>query len=231
MDFDNLSEKELLKACIQRNEEAWNAFVKKYESPIYSTIEKTLITYNSYFLYHDMDDIYHEVFLSLHENNYRKLRQYEGKNNCKVATWLKVVTKRLTINYIIKSVKRQKKYKPLEVDPPGPQDPHEDPIVIEYKEILEKLIKDWTSKEKEIFDLNLENNSPEEITKKILEELVKELNPKERRFYKLHYEEKLSPKEIAEKMGRKVGTVYSYKSRITEKFKKIAKKKDLLQDN
>jgi RNA polymerase sigma factor (sigma-70 family) len=61
--------------------------------------------------------------------------------------------------------------------------------------------------------------------------LVKELNPKERRFYKLHYEEKLSPKEIAEKMGRKVGTVYSYKSRITEKFKKIAKKKDLLQDN
>ncbi len=32
MDFDNLSEKELLDTCIQGSKEAWDAFVEKYTS-------------------------------------------------------------------------------------------------------------------------------------------------------------------------------------------------------
>jgi DNA-directed RNA polymerase specialized sigma24 family protein len=61
--------------------------------------------------------------------------------------------------------------------------------------------------------------------------LVKELNLNERLFYKLYYEDELPPMEIAEIMGREVSTVHSYNYRIKDKFKKIPKKKGLLQDN
>ena len=37
--------------------------------------------------------------------------------------------------------------------------------------------------------------------------------------------------KIAEIMGREVSTVHSYNYRIKDKFKKIPKKKGLLQDN
>ena len=206
MDFDNLSEKELLKACIQRNEEAWNAFVKKYESPIYSTIEKTLITYNSYFLYHDMDDIYHEVFLSLHENNYRKLRQYEGKNGCTVSSWLALVTNRFTINHI----KKAKRSKHIEGDPPGNVDVRERVSNPQPQPGDELSVKE-----------SLE----------ILKELVNNLKVDDKLFIKLYYEKELPPEEIAEILKCEVSTIYSRKNRIKEKLQKIAKKKNLLQDN
>ena len=102
MDFDNCSDKELLGECIQGNKEAWNAFVEKYTKLIYHTINRTFEFCNAVHLTQDSSDIHNKVFLSLIENNYKKLRQLEGKNGCAVASWLSVVTKNLTINYIKK---------------------------------------------------------------------------------------------------------------------------------
>jgi|TARA_B100002003_G_scaffold185121_1_gene173498 hypothetical protein len=42
MDFDNLSEKELINTCIQESKEAWDAFVEKYTELIYHAINKLL---------------------------------------------------------------------------------------------------------------------------------------------------------------------------------------------
>ncbi len=86
MDIDNLSEKELLNACVQGNKKAWDAFVEQYTNLVYHTINKTLKTYSSDLLYQAVSDIHNSVFLSLIENDYRKLKQYEGRNGCTVSS-------------------------------------------------------------------------------------------------------------------------------------------------
>ena len=103
MDSTKPSEKELLNACVQGSKEAWDTFVEKYTNLIYHAINKTLKTYYADHLYQDINDIHNNVFLSLMKNDYRKLRQYEGRNGCTVSSWLMIVTTNFTLNFIKKS--------------------------------------------------------------------------------------------------------------------------------
>ena len=148
MDIDNLSEKELLKECVQENKEAWNTFVERYSNLIYHTINKTLKTYHADHLYQDSSDIHNNVFLSLMENNYRKLRQYKGRNGCTVSSWLMVVTSNFTLNFI----KKQKQHIPIEDNNADninviknisiSQQPDEELSEKEYREVFKELIND-----------------------------------------------------------------------------------------
>ena len=147
MDFDSLSEKELLNTCIQGNKDAWDAFVERYTNLIYHAINKTLKTYHADSLYQEINDIHNNVFLSLMENDYKKLRQYEGINGCTVSSWLIVVTTNSTLNII----KRQKSYIPIDdatgdsmgviekISNPQPL-PEEELTDVEYGKIFKELI-------------------------------------------------------------------------------------------
>jgi len=203
MNSDSLSEKELLNTCIQGKKEAWDAFVEKYTNLIYDTIYKTLKTYHANSLYQDVDDIHGDVFRSLMENDYKKLRQYEGRNGCTVLSWLRAVTSNFTLNII----NRQKSYIPLD-DATG-----------DRMGVIEKISDPQ------------QQQPDEELSKKeygkILKELIKGLNTNDRLFLKLYYEEELPPEEIAEILKLTVSTVYSKKNRINEKLKKIAKKRKI----
>ena len=205
MDFDNLSEKELLNTCIQGSKEAWDAFVEKYTNLTYHTINKTFKTNTSDFFYQDITDIHNNVFLSLMENDYRKLKQYEGKNGCTVSSWLLVVTRNLALNYI----KKLKTYIPLEDD------------TSDSANVIETVPDPQQQPDEELS----KNESWE-----MLKELIKDLNSKDVLFLKLCYEEELPPEEIAEMLSITVNNVYTRKKRIRENLIKIAKKKDLLQE-
>lgn len=206
MDFDRLSEKELLNACIQANKEAWDAFVEKYTNLIYHTINKILKTYQVDSFCQDINDIHNNIFLSLMENDYKKLKQYEGRNGCTVSSWLMVVTTNFTLNFI----KRQRQHMPIENN------------TTDNMDVIERVSNPQPLPEEKLTDVEYG---------KILKELIKDLNTNDRLFLKLYYEKELPPEEIAEILNLTVSTVYSKKNRIREKLKKIAKKKDLLQDN
>mgnify|MGYP003488164261 FL=1 len=205
MDIDNLSEKELLKECVQENKEAWNTFVERYSNLIYHTINKTLKTYHADHLYQDSSDIHNNVFLSLMENNYRKLRQYKGRNGCTVSSCLMVVTSNFTLNFI----KKQKQHIPIE-------DNNADNINV-------------------IKNISISQQPDEELSEKeyreVFKELINDLNANDMLFLKLYYEKELSPEEIAEILNLTVSTVYSKKNRIREKLQKISKKRNILQGN
>ncbi|ODS31605.1 MAG: RNA polymerase sigma factor [Candidatus Scalindua rubra] len=206
MDFDKLSEKELLNACIQGSKEAWDAFVEKYTNLIYHTINKTLKIYYADHLYQDSSDIHNDVFLSLMENNWKKLRQYEGRNGCTVSSWLMVVTTNFTLNFI----KKQKQRIPIEDN------------TTDNMDVIEKVS-------------NPQQQPDEELSEKeygeVFKELINDLNANDMLFLKLYYEKELPPEEIAEMLNLTVSTVYSKKNRIIEKLIKIAKKKNILQEN
>ena len=204
MDFDSLSEKELLIECIQGRKQAWDAFVEKYKNLIYHTIYKTLKGFHT-----DTDDICNSVFLSLMENDYKKLKQYKGKNGCKVPSWLSKVTTNFTLNYI----KKQKKYKPIEDD------------TTDNVDVIGKVSDPQQQPDEELL-----KKESEEMRKKLVKVLVKDLNAKDKLFLELSYGKKLPPGKIAEILSITVDNVYSKKNRIIEKLRKTAKNENLLQD-
>jgi len=207
--FLKSDEEKMLNACIQGSKEAWDAFVEKYTKLIYHAINKTLESYNAEHLYQDSSDIHNSVLLSLWNDDFRKLKQYKGKNGCTVSSWLMVVTTNFTLNYI----KKQKKYKPIEDD------------TTDNVDVIERVSDPQQQPSEELLKKEFE-----EMRKKLVKVLVKDLNANDKLFLELSYERKLPPEEIAEILGVAVNNVYSKKNRIIEKLKKTAKKKNLLQD-
>ena len=205
MDANSLSEKDMLNACLTGDKNAWDAFVEKYTNLIYYTLHKTLKTYYSDFLYQDVEDIHNSIFLSLMENDYKKLKQYKGINNCSVSSWLMVVTANFTLNFI----KKHKSNIPIE------NNSNDNKNIIDNHSIPQAQPDDEL--------VSIEHD-------KILRELTKELNPNDRLFLKLYYEKELPPEEIAEILNLSVSAIYSKKNRITGKLKKIAKKNKILQE-
>lgn len=203
MDAESLSEKELLEACIQGCKESWDTFVRKYTNLIHHTIKKVLSTYKVDSHYQDTHDIHNNLILSLIEDNYKKLRQYEGRNACTVSSWLVVVTSNFVLNFI----KKQKQH------------------------ILNNTTDNVY--EIEVFSGSQEQQPDEGLLEKereeLFEELIYGLNANDMLFLELYYRKELPPESIAEILRITVNAVYSKKTRIREKLIKIAKKKDLLQ--
>ena len=100
--MDNKRDKYRLSECLNGDPEAWNWFVDKFSSLVYWTIKRKLFRYGYYYLVHDVDDIYQNVFSSIWEN--RDLENLKDRD--KIEPWLIVVTSNLTIDYIRK---RQRK--------------------------------------------------------------------------------------------------------------------------
>ena len=184
---------------INGNKAAWDSFVERYTNLIYHTINKILRLHNSDLLYDDIEDIHNSIFLLLMENNYRKLRQYKGIDNCSVSSWIMVITTNFTINHIT----RRKTFVSLDS-----QDPEKG------QSALEALPDDSALPSERLTDKEQAN---------LLQELMSELKPNDKLFLKYYYEDELPPEEIASIMHLTVSAVYSKKSRIIDKLRNIAK--------
>ncbi len=209
MNFNKYSEKELLTACIQGDKKAWYIFVEKYTDLVYHTIHKTLNIYHPEFLYQELEDIHNSIFLSLIDNDYKKLRQYKGINGCTVSSWIRIIATNSVLNFIKKGSK-------IHVSFEDTSDENEkktltDTISDPQPSVIEKITESEQAA--------------------LLVELMEGLKSNDRLFLKYYYEEELPPEEIAEIMNITVSAIYSKKSRIIDKLKKIAKKKKILQEN
>ncbi len=207
MNFDKYSEKELLTACIQGDKKAWNVFVEKYTDLVYHTIHKTLNIYHPDFLYRELEDIHNSIFLSLIDNDYKKLRQYKGINGCTVSSWIRIIATNAVLNFIKKGSKTHISFE----DTPDENKALTYTISDPQPSVIEQIAES------------------EQVA--LLGELMEGLKSNDRLFLKYYYEEELPPEEIAEIMNITVSAIYSKKSRIIDKLKKIAKKKKILQEN
>ena len=98
----SFSDKELLDACLRGNKIAWDYLVRKFAGLIYRTIEQTLRASNYTNLTEELPDLVNSVFVALLENDCKKLRQYRGKNGCTLASWIRIVSVRHSIDYMRK---------------------------------------------------------------------------------------------------------------------------------
>lgn len=204
MTDQSISEQELLQKCIHGEKKAWDQFVDKFTNLVYHTIQKTLRIYNPNFLYQDIEDLHNSVFLSLIEEDCKKLRQYKGINGCSVSSWIMVITTNTAMNFIT----RRKEHISL--------DEHGD-----RSKSLGETIADP--------QLSILDQIEESERTALLRDLIGELKANDRLFLQYYYIEEMPPEEIAAIMNITVSAIYSKKSRIVDKLKEIAKKKNILQ--
>jgi len=95
-------EKTLIAGCVKGEKTAWDAFVQQYSNLVYHTIRKTLTLHHTESRDEVIEDLYQEFFISVLQNNCRKLSQFRGDGGCSLASWLRVVVSRLTIDFLRK---------------------------------------------------------------------------------------------------------------------------------
>lgn len=95
-------EKILIAGCLKREKAAWDAFVLQYSSLVYHMIKKTLAGYHAEASSELVEDLFQDFFLSLVSDDFKKLSQFRGDHGCSLATWLRVLAARLTIDFLRK---------------------------------------------------------------------------------------------------------------------------------
>jgi RNA polymerase sigma factor (sigma-70 family) len=95
-------EKTLLAGCLAGEKAAWDAFVLEYSKLVYHAIVSTFRLYHADPQSLLVEDLYQEFFVSMLQNDFRKLRQFRGDKGCTLASWLKLVATRLTIDLLRK---------------------------------------------------------------------------------------------------------------------------------
>ena len=171
-------------------------FVEKYSRLICHAIVNTLNKYSTAPENQVVDDLFHTVFLSLIEKNYKKLRQFQWK--CKLSSWLHIIAVRTTIDYL----RKQSKHLSLNGE------------TQEEISLKENIISENPLPSK-LFE--------QEEEKRIFEQIKNDMSSTERLFIELCYCRELSSSEIAKTMNTSTNNVYQLKSRVREKLKKLVK--------
>ena len=187
----------LVERCIKQDKKAWDAFVKKYNRLISHSIAQTLKRYYFPFENQIVEDLFHSVFLSLIENDCKKLRQFRWR--CSLSSWLHVIAARITIDYLRKQS-------------PG--------LSLNGETDDEIPLKDKLTNGNPLPDEMLEHKEE----KVIFEQIKKSLTKRELVFLELYYSRELSPIEISKILNTTENNVYQLKSLVRKKMKNVVGK-------
>jgi len=96
-------EKILLAGCIRGDKACWDAFVLQYSALVYHTIKKTASLHQAKTPHDFADDLFQEIFVSLIKDDFLQLRRFRGDNGCTLASWLRMIVARRTIDMLRKT--------------------------------------------------------------------------------------------------------------------------------
>ena len=185
---------ELIVQCVSGRQEALEAFVCQYSDLIYRSIQHTLKVKHVSYTVQDVEDLHHSAFLQLLDRNCRKLGQYEGKNGCRLSSWLRVVIARMVLNQIRKkghgTLAWQKKQVPLDHMAELKSDDADAVSVIEKLERMQLLGRS-----------------------------IRRLSLRDQQFVHLYFDQDLPPVEVAGIMDLTIQNVYTIKHRVIQRLK------------
>ncbi len=93
-----IDDKVLLKRVLDHETGAFEAFLERYRSLVFSVLYGKGFGFPRDY----MEDIYQSFVVALTHRDYHRLRSYEGRNNCSVATFLQIVTTRFALDELRK---------------------------------------------------------------------------------------------------------------------------------
>ena len=196
---DELLDRELLTRCISRGDEnAWEQFVRAYSRLIWSAIHRTFKASSFIYSPEDVEDLYSSLVVSLLEDDFRKLRQYQARNSCSLSTWLTVVTVRKTIDHM-----RRQRTRPHAMM--CPDDGSVAETIADNGQNIEQFL------------IHAQENET-------LARSIDSLTNGDRQVYDLLYQRGLTPEAAARDMGTSAAAIYTRKHRLIEKLKKSLEK-------
>lgn len=191
MDEDKLRQK-----CLAGDHAAAEEFVRRYSDLVYRTVQYTLLNRNMPFVPEDISDLHNTIFLEFFEKDCKKLAQFEGRNGCRLATWVRLVAMRIVLNHLRKR--------------------GVDSISGRRQMVGADYIRELQAENREALEV-LEQ--AEQVA--LLESCIRQLPAKYRLFFKLHCECELSAPEIAQAMQISIDNVYTVKHRGIKKLQEI----------
>ena len=195
---------ELIQGCISGDKDSWDQFAERFSRLIYDSILRTFRKYGKDIDNDTVDDLHNDVFVSLLDNQYKALKIFEGRNGCQLASYIRTISVRKTIDFL-------RKLRPTtSIEADGEREDGGDPRLREKLSVSEA---DESVKQYEMTEIS--------------EILLNELKEEERRFCQMMFTEKQSPEDIADKLNISVDNVYVRKQRILNKLKEIARNKNI----
>ncbi len=160
-------EQNVLAGCLRGEKPAWDAFVLQYSNLVYHTIKKTFSLYHTEAGSEQLEDLYQDFFVSLLRDDFKKLRQFRGDRGCTLASWLRVVASRLTIDVLRKQAPSM-----VEVKDSLSADPSDNPdaslIAQEDEKLLARALEALSPKDRIFVDLYFRQSLPPEEIASIL---------------------------------------------------------------
>ena len=95
-------EQSLIAGCVRGEKAAWDAFVEQYAKLVYHTIKITANFRQAETPPDFADDLFQEIFLTLVTDDFAQLRRFRGDNGCTLASWLRMIAARRTIDHLRK---------------------------------------------------------------------------------------------------------------------------------
>jgi RNA polymerase sigma-70 factor, ECF subfamily len=150
-------EKELLVGCLRGDQTAWHDFVRQYSGLIYHTIKTTLGLHHFDPSPPLVDDLFQDIFLSLLKDDFAELRRFRGDHGCTLASWLRMIATRRTIDHLRKS-----KFPAELLEDPldHPAETQERLLDNEQSELLAKAVLNLPPHERIIIDLFFREGLP-----------------------------------------------------------------------
>jgi len=198
-----MNDVDFVQKCISGDSQALEDFVIQYSRLIYNYIIVILQRKNPNLnTPENIKDIFQNIFLSLIKDNFRKLRSYEGKNGCSLASWLRQVT----INYAIDYMRRYRTAMCIDQ-------------VNDYESLKYLVTEDKTV---------IMSMLSEEERLLSLQKCIEILDIDEKFLIELHFNRGLSLGAVKELFRNSRGTIDMYKSRVISKLRKCFREKGFI---
>lgn len=162
----DIAEDELLRRCIEGDQPTWNIFVERYSKLIYHTIYKTLRVNNKPTSPDDVNDLFQEIFASFCAHNCKKLRMFDPQKGASLASWIRIIALRMTIDHLRKSKELiSLENMPTELSQEGTQS---EMMERESQSYLRDLLEELPAKDKLLIELSYMRELPPEEVAQIL---------------------------------------------------------------
>jgi len=189
------TDKELLKACFNSDRAAMEEFIRKFSKLVYYSIHQAFKIKSISPQPEEIEDLFGDIFLSLFESDFTRLRSFKGRNGCSLASWIRLISSRRSIDYMRERGRNHS-----------------------VRQMEDFAIEEHTSAD------NPEDELFEKERASLASEIVSTLPPDDLVFLSLYYEQELDPEKIADILHVSVGTVYSKKHRLQDKLRRMLKK-------
>jgi RNA polymerase sigma factor (sigma-70 family) len=187
-------DRRILSRCFSGDRTASELFVQRFSDLVYRSVQHALRVRDIPFSRADVEDLHNTVFLELFDRDCRKLRQYEGRNGCSLASWIRLIAVRTVVNHLRKK--------------------GVDGIVSRKQRVPLDDIPELKSGE-----MGALGSMEKDERERLVREGIRRLSPRDRLFMKLHFDQGLPLPDVAATMQVSVRNAYIIKHRAIQKLK------------